>query len=413
MSPPLDPDPAVPQRDLLLNDDVVAERVGRSFDVEVHECRRVRVKYRIGARLRLAHRLRVGASSVDVAASTFPTLERSERAYAEARERAVGARIAPPVAHDRELTTVYWAFPNDRKLRHLPALAGPDPALSAVEPAWSRSSLAAYAPEKAATVRCLDEGGRTVAYAKTSEEAERAARVHAALAEALPADDPYLRLPRPIGYARDYRTFVVEAVTGVPLQAPRAGDLRGAYRRLGRGLARLHGLAPPDEVRFRRADPDRVAAAAELIASVRGDVAIPVRRLSGVLSRLLEPDCDPVCLHGDVNFRNALLENGRVALIDLDQVASGPAAAELGSVLASLRYAGVVGLLPPALVPGLCTALLAGYAELRALPDATALRTHTSAALLAERCLRVVTRVRAEGLRRLTALVAEAGEALA
>jgi len=414
VTPSLASDAAVPQRDLLLDPSVVVARLGNVFGCTIDDCRRVRVKYRIGARLRVVYRLRLGASSVDVSASTFPTIERSRQAYEAAVQRAVGVGITAPVAHDPELTTVFWAFPNDRKLSHLPALVEPDPALVALYPAWSRSVPAAYAPEKSATVACLDESGRTVAYAKTyaGEEGGRAARVHALLTEALPADDPCLRVPRSVAYSPRLRTLVVEAVEGATLLGARADDLRSRYRRLGGGLARLHGLPPPDEVRFRRADPDRVAAAAGLIGSVRADVAASVRQLAEEISGRLEPDGDPVCLHGDVNFRNALLEDGRVALIDLDQVASGPAAAELGSVLASLRYAGVVGLLPDVAVPALCTALLAGYAELRALPHEAALRTHTSAALLTERCLRVVTRVRPEGLRRLPALVAEAREVL-
>jgi Ser/Thr protein kinase RdoA (MazF antagonist) len=101
-----------------------------------------------------------------------------------------------------------------------------------------------------------------------------------------------------------------------------------------------------------------------------------------------------------------------VALIDLDQVATGPAAAELGSVLASLRYAGVVGLLPAALVPALGDSLLAGYREVRQAPAEEELRAHTAAAVLGERALRVVTRIRAEGLRRLPALLAAAREEL-
>ena len=91
----------------------------------------------------------------------------------------------------------------------------------------------------------------------------------------------------------------------------------------------------------------------------------------------------------------------------------GPAAAELGSVLASLRYAAEIGLIRPAAVQGLGSALLSGYAELRRPPTAPPLRAHTAAALLAERCLRVVTRVRTEGLRRLPAMLAAASEALA
>jgi aminoglycoside phosphotransferase len=410
----LDPDPAVPQRDLLLDPDAVADRLsrvlGRSGRLRIDDCRQLRVKYRIGARLRVVHRIGLGDASVDVAASTFRTLERSERACAEAP--AIDVDRVRGVAHDPELTTVFWTFPNDRKLEHLPELVAPAPELAQLEPGWTRSALTGYAPEKAATVACVDDRGRTVAYAKTyaGGEGERAHRVHEALFRALGPDDPLLRVPRARAYSGRHRTLLVEAVAGAPV--PAADDPRIGYRRLGRALARLHDLTPPDDFRFRRADPDRLEAAANLIAAVRGDVASAARRLAREVAPRLDPDADLACLHGDVNFRNALLQNGRVALIDLDQVARGPAAAELGSVLASLRYAGAVGLLRPMLVPELRGELLAGYAELRTLPKAAALRAYTAAALLGERSLRVVTRVRPEGLKRLPALLAAAREEL-
>jgi aminoglycoside phosphotransferase len=416
--PRLDPDSAVPQRDVLLDPALVGERLGRllgrdgPFDVD--ECRQVRVKYRIGGRLRVVHRISLGARSFHVAASTFPTLERAERAFADARYRAVSCGLVRPVALDRELATVFWTFPNDRKIAHLSALAGPAPDLAEFVPNWSRSSLAAYAPEKTATVRCLDTTGRTVAYAKTyaGREGERVARVHNALTRALGPDAPDLRVPRLLAYSARHRTLLVENVDGLPLHSPRARDLRPGYRALGRALARVHDLAPLDRQRFRRADADRVEAAAQLIGFVRSDTAAPARRLAREIARRLDANAEVVSLHGDVNFRNALLENGRVVLIDLDQTAAGPAAAELGSVLASLRYAGAIGLLRPAAVPTLERALLSGYSELRAVPPDPELRTYTAAALLAERCLRVVTRVRPEGLRRLPALLSNAEEAL-
>jgi aminoglycoside phosphotransferase len=414
----LDRDPAVPQRDLLLDVPFVAERLGRLLGpngpLRIDDCRPVRVKYRVGARLRTVHRIRVGSVTLDVAATTFPALERSERAYAQARVRAVPTGPARAVAHDRELATVFWTFPNDRKIADLPALAEPAPELVELLPVWARSALVSYAPEKAATVRCFDSAGRTVAYAKTyaGREGERAARVHDTLNRALTVEDRELRLPRSLGYSLGHRTLVIEAIEGSPLHARTAPDLRVRYRRLGRALARMHGLEPPDGTRFRRADADRIDAAAELIGSVRGDVGFQVRRLARELAGRIDTGNDVVCLHGDVNFRNALVENGRVALIDLDQVAAGPAAAELGSVLASLRYAGVVGMLHPSAVPALIRAFVSGYAALRAAPDEATLRAHTAAALLVERCLRVVTRVRPTGLRRLPALLTAAQEEL-
>jgi Ser/Thr protein kinase RdoA (MazF antagonist) len=418
VKPLLDTDSAVPQRDVLLDPALVAERLrrvlGRAGRLRIDDCLQLRVKYRVGARLRVVHRIRVGAVSFDVAASTFPTLERSEKAYAEARTRVVACGLVRPVAHDRELKTVFWTFPNDRKIAHLPALAAPTAELAEVLPAWSESALAAYAPEKTATFRCLDPSGRTVAFAKAyaGEDGERAGRVHDALSRALAPNDPHLWLPRALAYLPGHRTLLLEAVEGVALHAPGAPDPLVGYGRLGCALARMHGLVPPDDARFRRADPDRVEAAADLIGSVRHDVAASARRLAVDISSRLDHEGDAVCLHGDVNFRNALLQDGRVAMIDLDQVAAGPAAAELGSVLAALRYAGVVGLLERAAVPALSAALLSGYAELRAPPGEAALRAHTAAALLAERSLRVVTRVRRNGLRRLPALLAEAEKAL-
>jgi aminoglycoside phosphotransferase len=410
VTPALDLDPAVPQRDVMLDAAAVAGRLARLLGVEIGSCRRVRAKYRIGARLRVVHRIRSASGCFDVAASTFRRLERSERSYAETRERAVASGPVPPVALDRDLTTVFWTFPNDRKITSLPALVGPAPELAELHSGWSRSELVSYAPEKAATVRCLDHAERTIGFAKTyaGDEGARTRRVHDALVRALGPDDPLLRLPRAFGYSPRHKTLLVEAVDRVPLGVFDGPDHRVGYRRLGRGLARLHGLAPPDGERFRRADPDRLEAAAELIASVRGDVAAPARELARDLRPRLDLDANVVCLHGDVNFRNALHENGRVALIDLDQVATGPAAAELGSVIASLRYAGVVGLLDPTLVPELCASLLAGYSEIRPAPDEEALSAFTAAALLGERALRVVTRVRPEGLRRLSAVLAEA-----
>ena len=413
MNAALDPDPAVPQRDLMLDPRRMAVRLGRLLAVEIDSCRQVRVKYRVAARLRTVHKIRAGSSTFDVAASSFPSLERSERAYADALERVVECGPVPPVLLDRELRAVFWTFPNDRKIKGLPALSGPADSLADLHPAWRRSEVASYAPEKAATVRCLDDDGRTVGYAKAyvGEEGARARRVHESLTSELDAEDPQLVLPRALGYSTPHRTLLVESVEGAPLHA--VSDPRIGYRRLGRALARLHGLPAPDSVRFRRADPDRLDAAARLIASVRNDVAESARELVSELRSRLDGEAEALCLHGDVNFRNALLENRRVALIDLDQVATGPAAAELGSVLASLRYAGVVGLLPAFRVPELCASLISGYAEVRPAPADEALRAHTAAALLGERALRVMTRVREEGLRRLPQLLGTAREVLA
>jgi Ser/Thr protein kinase RdoA (MazF antagonist) len=102
-----------------------------------------------------------------------------------------------------------------------------------------------------------------------------------------------------------------------------------------------------------------------------------------------------------VHPKNALLGDGEIALIDLDQVAAGPPAAELGSALAGLEYRRVAeGADDP-----LGDALLAGYATVRPLPPSRAIVWQTAAALLVERAVRTVSRVRPEGLERLRELL--------
>ena len=417
MTSGLDHDPAVPQRDLLLQPALVAERLapllGSRRSLAIESCRQVRVKYRVGARLRVVHRVRARAARFDISASTFPSLDRSERAYADARAQAVASGVVPPVLHDRGLATVFWTFPNDRKIAGLAALAVTSPELARMHPEWRRSELVSYAPEKSATMRCRDDAGRTIGFAKVyaGEEAARALRVHDVLTQALGQDDPHLRLPRALGYSQPHHTLLVQWVDATPLYAPDAADAEMRYVRLGRALARFHELPSPDATRFTRSDLDRLEAAAELIGVARRDTAGAARCVAREVVPRLDAG-DLACLHGDVNFRNALLENGRVALIDLDQVATGPPAAELGSVLASLRYGAIVGVIQASVAPRLARSLLEGYAEVRPLPEESTLRAYTSAALLGERALRVVTRVRTEGLRRLPALLTDAREVL-
>jgi Ser/Thr protein kinase RdoA (MazF antagonist) len=118
-----------------------------------------------------------------------------------------------------------------------------------------------------------------------------------------------------------------------------------------------------------------------------------------------------VCLHGDVHLKNGLLQARRIALIDLDQMGTGPAAADLGSAMAGIRYHALV---TDEIARGarLQRALLDGYASLRELPDAHALRWHVAAALLSERALRAVNRIRPDGLAHLGAVLADARAAL-
>jgi tRNA A-37 threonylcarbamoyl transferase component Bud32 len=416
VAPVLAPDRAVPARDLLLDADEMAARLSRLLAVDgplaIDRYERGRVKYKVGDSLRVVHELHVDGEPQLVASRTFAD-GRSAAVYERARTSAhASCASLPGVAHDPDLQTVFWTFPNDRKLATLGALA-PAAVARLLRRPVARTVLAAYAPEKSATVACLDGGsGRAVAYAKVYASAAEAAaghRAHAELFARLGTRHPGLRLPAVLAYSPPDRMLIVEALAGARIDTLDGAPLVDAMRAFGAALATLHALPVPLGLRrFVRLAPRAQGRAAELIALARPDVAVTAARLAGELAgRPPAPDGPPVCLHGDLHLKNGLSQDGRVALIDLDQAGSGPAAADLGSAIAGLRYEAILDG-DAARAETLEHALLDGYGSQRALPDGAALRWHLAAALLSERALRAVNRIRPDGLAHLASVLAEA-----
>ncbi|WP_028472264.1 aminoglycoside phosphotransferase family protein [Nocardioides alkalitolerans] len=128
-------------------------------------------------------------------------------------------------------------------------------------------------------------------------------------------------------------------------------DLRAAVRQAGEQLALL---LPADADRIRR-----VVTACE----------VGLREAAGAAG-------DDVVLHGDLS-RDQLVARGPGApagLLDLDRAARGPAADDLGCLLADDVASGRG--------PGAADAFLAGYADRRDLPPPAVLAAHTAAHLL-------------------------------
>ena len=405
-------DPALPQRDLLLDLDEVIKRLsaqlGSDGAIRIDNCERLRIKYSPGASLRLLHRIRIGAASYTVAAHAF-TEGRSHSAFERAKGKSIPCGPLLPIVRDAELDAVYWTFPNERKIANLSVLATPPGQLASLfDNRWSRSRIVAYAPEKCVTAECLNDKDELLAYAKVySDEEPSSFAVYDRLRQNISAAKLNLRIPRALAYLKEYRTLLLEPIVG-----RRITDLRGAarpdgFRHLGAALAALHSLPVPDDLPpFKRLDPDHMRKAAALIGQSRPDVRELAAEVAEKLCELWTAPTDPqVCLHGDVHPKNGIVQSGRVALIDLDQAGAGPAAADLGSLLAALRYSRCVGTLSPANGRELTAAFLSGYSEARELPGQSYLRWHVAAALLAERALRSVSRIRQDGLERLNELL--------
>jgi Ser/Thr protein kinase RdoA (MazF antagonist) len=261
-----------------------------------------------------------------------------------------------------EVDAALYPFPHDRKLEALPRLPG---------------RLIAWAAEQSATAK-LPDG----AYAKVQRgDGERRGL------RALAGQDA-VRVPRVLD-DRD-GVLTLEPLRGDRLDALGGVALEAALRGLGETLAALHNLKVPGTFRFERLAPERLATAAEVIARARPDAGDAARRL---VERLGEPPAQPdVPIHGDVNLGNAVwLELGRVGLLDLEHLALGPAAADVGQVVANLLVTG-----RPA------RPFLEGYG--RPL-DRPALAWYTAASLLARVALPAVSRYRPELIARLPRLL--------
>ena len=296
----LAPDPALPQRDALLDERYMAGVLGAG------RAERINAKYRVGDSLRVVYRL---DDARIVAGRTFGA--KSASVY-----RRAAARTPDGVLHAEPLSTVFWRFPHDRRLAGLRLLDDRAALGELLGGPVARTRLMAYAPERAATAECLDEGGTVMAYVKVHwDAAERELANAEAAAAAVGTGDPHLRLPRVLAASLPDGALALEPIPGDRLDGLR--DLTPALHALGAALATLHDVRPLPARRFDRLDPDRLALAAEVVGRARPGCA---QAADALLQRLADgpPESEPVHLHGDANLRNALLDGERVGLVDLE-----------------------------------------------------------------------------------------------
>jgi Ser/Thr protein kinase RdoA (MazF antagonist) len=419
----LAPDPALPARDELLDPPLVADLLSAFLGagrLDVRGAELVRVKYRIGEGLRVLYRLDVAGHAHLVSGRMF-TGGQSAAAYRQESRDTLPSNGQPlkglrATALDRGRDTVWWTFPNDRRLVGLDAVLDPVRLPSALRDAvgdWSRSAVVEYAPERSVTLKALDPGGRTLAFVKcyaphTLDVAQLAAQ-YDLLASRLRTADPSLRSPRVLAHSADRRLLLLEPMPGRSWLSLGRSSAVDALRRLGRAIAVVHatplGSCAAGAPRFARLDLEHLTQAGEVISQARPDVAAAARTLADRLVSDPPEPTEQVLLHGDCHPGNVLVVGDHVSLLDLDQAGTGPAAADIGNLLARLSYGAVLGESDAATTTLMARAFLDGYAQVRALPSPRTLRWYAAAALLAERGLRAVNRVRPEALARLEDLV--------
>jgi hypothetical protein len=284
--------------------------------IDIESCECTRAKYRVGESLRVLYQLQIQGIQHLVTARTFRNGD-GERAYHRATCNAIPCDQLRPVVHDAEIDTVFWTFPNDRKIAHLSVLMGhPGPLAPYFGDRCEAIRVVAYAPERALTAQCLDHAGNILAYAKVyaGDEGERSYAIHAELWRQLQAG-PHLRVPRALAYLETYKTLLLEPIRGHHAAALDGAVLEQATRGFGAALAALHAIRPPAVPRFYHLDLSALTQTGKLLAQIRPDVGRTAEALVDELHRRFEPPRGPeVCLHGDVNFKNWIATSAAIRL---------------------------------------------------------------------------------------------------
>jgi Ser/Thr protein kinase RdoA (MazF antagonist) len=409
-------DRVLPQRDLLLDPKFMAELFSRELGINgpivVDHCEHIRTTYHAGESLRVAYRVYACGQSCVVAGRAFPT-GNSRKCFEQVRPRIVGYGPFRPVFHHAGTESIFWIFPNDRKITNLHNLVDiPQDLAELFAPRWSKSNVVAYAPENCATFQCLTAEDDVLGYAKVyaNDHGQTCFNTYTSLRQSAEAEQAKIQFPQVIHHSAQHHILVLQALHGRRMADVHGGEVFGAYTRLGQALAGLHMLPAPEHLpEFPRFTGSHMRLASAGIGLVRPDLAQQASELCDALcAQKSEWNEQSVCLHGDVHPKNGILLERGVALIDLDQASVGSPAVDLGSLLAALRYERHIGKLTETEEQSLANAFLAGYQQFGILPEPESLRWHMAAALFAERAFRAVSRIRVRGLQSLPELLHDA-----
>jgi hypothetical protein len=280
----------------------------------------------------------------------------------EEYSRAVQQPLCPtafgePLVHLDDLGMVIWTFPNDPVLHSLPSVTNPDevknylpygsfPAgISAKEIADVKVEIINYRPEIRCTaryrLRCgsatLALFGKTFADGRGREIYQRMERLWQTRRQRA---GEFL-MPRPLAYNEEVKTIWQKELPGAPLAQIISRD---NYRKLiadaAQRLAFIHQSDAPTSSRISLDDHlgEIRKKAAKLSLAFPAEQA-RLQKMAQTLERNLPrlspaPDC---LVHGDFHLRQLMVHEGRVALLDFDEFATGDPAQDLANFIADLR----------------------------------------------------------------------------
>ena len=301
------------------------------------------------------------------------------------------------------IDAIIWIFPHDRKLRGITAVDNPSALLAdlALEledvdlpETPKRLEVVQFVAERACTVRLKLRDGRSWAYGKFYRPGESRApwELINRLWRSEVCQSGQLVIPAPLAHHPATASVWLQGLEGPPLDLGRDG---GQLYETGRTLARLHatpleGLAEITGTELAA----QLRRSIETIVMVCPDLRERLEALAGSLAPIgIGP---PVTLHGDLHLKNIFrLGEGRIALIDLDNMVSGDRWLDLASLAGYLGYHGLVMQIEPRETDCQINQFRRGYESAAGqVIEESHWRRMVAHALLAERGYRCVTRLK-------------------
>lgn len=370
-------------------------------DINWHPAKRLDVCYRIGERVFTVRFLRPGESG---------------HAYRKALD-ASGSCL-----HLKDISAIAWEFPADSDLpglghvaegRHVPGFQPAEPATGSPVSA----TVLSYRRGNRCTMAFARHGGSHTIVGKMHRQA---AAAHQRIVMLQQRVSGAYSIPAPMAMDPRWPVRWESFVPGIRLEKAIAVDPEQALAGLAAGLAALHRTRLP---RLPRQTAGLTLNRMRAVALKRIGDAVPdlIPQCTAVLhaleSPMLQRPRQLATLHGDLHTGNVLFANAVPVFIDLDDVAAGDAAFDLGMLASRLI---LLAVLEPARAPayvGMVAALPRLYVKSGGLQVSMRSYVWYTAALLVARQAKTcinhaapLLRIRVETLLRIAGLIAGSGD---
>jgi thiamine kinase-like enzyme len=272
--------------------------------------------------------------------------------------------FGPPFIALTDYKTLLFAYPNDRRLDGLKILECeetlreflcshmPRDRWPLADEKWA-TTVVRYKPENRAVLRCEAEtqpqSSDAAVYLRVYPGKRSATAMHSIMSDLLGWIGPQTKLciPKPLASVRDQNILLLDSLPGRKLKSlVRTSRAREALERTAQALAVLHGYKDPKVPRWTVADHlAKARQVIHLLAQFLPELREQIEEIGHVLGAQAprDQDCASGFVHGDFHYGQVLIHPTKVGFLDFDQAHTGPVAADLGRLLAHLRYQRIKG----------------------------------------------------------------------